>query len=197
MLAKVWNFLISLLQHIEIGWVGGWWFTAIFGLANLFLIMIYGRTFAKRLFLFPKFQSIKERIISLSSVFLFARGLMIYTIFVPFKAGGVLFYIGTSVFVLGLIAHIMAMINFATTPPDKPVVKGVYQYSRHPMQILGIIMWFGVGLATVSWIIILACIIQIFLCRPFLIAQERACIESYGEGYGKYVINVSRYFPGI
>jgi protein-S-isoprenylcysteine O-methyltransferase Ste14 len=197
MFEKAWGFALSLLQHIEIGWAGGWWFTATFGLVSIILIMIYGRAFAKRLFSFPKFQSLKERIISMASVFLFARGLMIYTVFVPFQVGGALFYIGTTVFVLGLIAHISAMINFATTPPDKPVVKGIYQYSRHPMQILGIFMWLGVGLATASLVILLACIIQIFLCRPFLIAQERACTKSYGEEYGKYMMKVFRYFPGI
>jgi protein-S-isoprenylcysteine O-methyltransferase Ste14 len=197
MFGKTCDFILSLLQYIDIGWYNGWWFTAIFGLANLFLIMIYGRAFAKRLFSFPKFQSLKERIISLSSVFLFARGLMVYTIFVPFKLGGVLFYIGTGIFILGLATHIMAMINFATTPPDKPVVKGIYQYSRHPMQILGIIMWVGVGLATISWIILLACVVQIFLCRPFLIAQERECTETYGEEYSKYMDSVSRYFLGF
>lgn len=193
MFSKAWDFLISLLQHIEIGWTSGWWFTATFVLINIILIIIYGRAFTKRLFSFPKFQSLKERIISLASVFLFARGLMVYTIFVPFKVGG-LFYIGISIFALGLIAHIMAMINFATTPPDKPVVKGIYQYSRHPMQLLGIIMWLGVGLATTSWVILLACAIQVFLCRSFLIAQERMCVEFYGEEYSKYMATVPRYF---
>ena len=122
---------------------------------------------------------------------------MVYTVFVPFKGGGAWFYGGITIFVLGLIAHPYAMINFATTPPDKSIVKGVYQYSRHPMQILGIVMWLGVGMSTGSWVIILACAIQIFLCRRFLIAQERSCLESYGEEYSRYMVKVSRYFIAL
>jgi protein-S-isoprenylcysteine O-methyltransferase Ste14 len=190
---KAWGFVLSLLQHIEIGWAGGWWFTGAFGLMNIILIMIYGRAFTKRLFSFPKFQSLKEKIISLASVFLFTRALLVYTVFVPIRVGGVLFYMGITVFVLGLIVHANAMISFATTRPDKPVVKGAYQYTRHPMQIMGIVMWLGVGMSTGSWIILLACVMQIFLCRRFLIAQERSCLESYGEEYSKYMANVPQY----
>lgn len=62
------------------------------------------------------------------------------------------------------------------------------------MQILGIVMWFGVGMSTGSWIILLACVIQIFLCRSFLIAQKRSCLESYGEEYRNYMARVPRYF---
>jgi protein-S-isoprenylcysteine O-methyltransferase Ste14 len=194
MFEKGWDILISLVQHLEVGWSTGWWFTAAFGLVNLILIIRYGKAFAKHLFAFPKFQSLTERIISLASVFLFARALMVYTVFVPIKEYGVRFYGGIIVFIIGLGVHTYAMINFATTSPDKPVVKGSYQYSRHPMQIMGIVMWFGVGMATGSWIIILACVIQVFLCRSFLIAQERSCLESYEEEYREYMTKVPRYF---
>ena len=194
MAAKIWDSVLSLLQQLDLGWSTGWWFTVAFGLINLIIIIKYGRKFTKRLLAFPKFQSLMERISSMTSIFLFARALMVYTVFVPIKVGGVLFYMGITVFVLGLIAHTNAMISFATTRPDKPVVKGVYQYTRHPMQIMGIVMWLGVGMATGSWIILLACVIQIFLCRSFLIAQERSCLESYGDEYLKYMTNVPRYF---
>ena len=194
MSVKLWDSLLSLLRQLEIGWSTGWWFTAAFGLVNIVLIIKYGRAFTKRLVAFPKFQSLHERIISMASVFLFARAIMVYTVFVPIKGGVAFFYVGITVFVLGLLVYTYAVIKFATTPPDKPVVKGVYQYSRHPMQIMGIIMWLGVGILTGSWIITLACVIQIFLCRSFLIAQERSCLESYGGEYSRYMAKVPRYF---
>ena len=193
MFEKGWDILMSLVRHLDIGWSTGWWFTAAFGLVNIILIIWYGKRFARHLFAFPKFQSLRERIISMASVFLFARALMAYTVFFPIKAYGIGFYFGLAIFLFGLIAHTYAMINFATTPQDKPVVKGIYQYSRHPMQIMGIVMWLGVGISTGSWIIILACAIQVFLCRSFLIVQERSCLESYGDEYHKYMTKAPRY----
>ena len=123
MSVKLWDSLLSLLRQLEIGWSTGWWFTAAFGLVNIVLIIKYGRAFTKRLVAFPKFQSLHERIISMASVFLFARAIMVYTVFVPIKGGGASFYGGITVFVLGLIVYTYAVINFATTPPDKPVDK--------------------------------------------------------------------------
>jgi len=77
----------------------------------------------------------------MSSVLIFTRALMVYTVFVPIRGDGVWLYAGITVFVLGSIAHTSALINFATTSPDKPVVKGIYQYSRYPMLIMGILSY--------------------------------------------------------
>ena len=85
MFEKGWDIFISLVQHLEVGWSTGWWFTAAFGLVNLVLILGYGKAFAKHLFALPKFQSLAERAISLASVFLFASALRVYTVFVPIR----------------------------------------------------------------------------------------------------------------
>jgi protein-S-isoprenylcysteine O-methyltransferase Ste14 len=155
----------------------------------------YGpRIFGKRLIHMPPFVSRKEKVLSLASMFLFARGMMVYSIFVTLKWTMVWFYIGTAIYLLGLIMHTVAMINFAHTSPDHPVVKGVYRLSRHPMQLVSIAMWMGVGIATASWVILAACGVQLFLSRPFLIAQERYCLDRYGDLYREYMRRTPRYF---
>jgi protein-S-isoprenylcysteine O-methyltransferase Ste14 len=135
-----------------------------------------------------------EKILSLTSVFLFGRGLMVYSIFVTIKWDSAWFYIGTALFLAGLAVYTRALVNFATTPSDRLVVKGVYRFSRHPIQLLGIVMWIGVGIAATSWVILLVCVIQFFLSRPFLIAQERFCLDTYGESYKEYMQKTPRYF---
>jgi hypothetical protein len=83
MLAELRNFLMSLPGQLELGWSTGWWFTAAFGLVNVVIILRYGKKFARRLVAFPKFKSFYEKAISMASVFLFTRAIMVYTIFVP------------------------------------------------------------------------------------------------------------------
>ena len=154
----------------------------------------YGpRIFGKRLIRLPPFASRKERILSMGSMLLFARGMMIYSVFVTLKWATAWFYVGTAVFLLGLIIHTMAMVNFAKTPLDRPVVNGVYRLSRHPMQLVSIVMWIGVGVATASWVILVACVVQLFLSRPLLLAQERYCLDTYGESYREYMRRTLRY----
>jgi protein-S-isoprenylcysteine O-methyltransferase Ste14 len=55
-------------------------------------------------------------------------------------------------------------------------------------------MWISVGIATTSWAILLVCVIQLFLSRPFLIAQERFCLDTYGESYREYMQRTQGYF---
>jgi len=55
-------------------------------------------------------------------------------------------------------------------------------------------MWIGIGIATMSCVILLACAIQLFLSRPFLIAQEQFCLSLYGESYKEYIQKTPRYF---
>jgi protein-S-isoprenylcysteine O-methyltransferase Ste14 len=185
---------MSLLPEFQIGWLNGWWYPAVFGLVNLGLIVAYGpRTFGKRLVRLPPFASPFEKILSLAAVFLFGRGLMIYSIFVTMKWNTVWFYLGTALFLSGLPVYARAIVNFATTPLDRPVVKGVYRFSRHPIQLFSIVMWIGVGIATTSWLILLVCGIQFFLSRPFILAQERFCLDTYGELYKEYMQRTPRY----
>ena len=154
----------------------------------------YGpRIFGKRLIRMPPFASRKEKILSMASMLLFARRMMIYSIFITLKWTTVWFYLGSAIFLLGLIVHTTAMVNFAAIPPDRPVIQGVYRFSRHPMQLVSIIMWIGVGLATMSWVILVVCGLQLFLNRPFLKAQERYCLETYGEAYKEYMSRTPRY----
>jgi protein-S-isoprenylcysteine O-methyltransferase Ste14 len=142
----------------------------------------------------PPFSSRIEKILSLASVFLFGRGMIIYSLFVTIKLTTLWFYLGTAIFLAGLIVYTQALVNFASAPSDRRAVKGAYRYSRHPIQLLGIVMWIGVGIATTSWVILLACGIQLFLSRPFLIAQERYCLDTYGESYKEYMLKTPRYF---
>ena len=55
---------------------------------------------------------------------------VIHGVFLPLKLWTAWFY-GFSVYLLGVIFLIMAVLNVATTPVDSPVTKGVYHISRH------------------------------------------------------------------
>jgi protein-S-isoprenylcysteine O-methyltransferase Ste14 len=75
-----------------------------------------------------------------------------YSVVLPFKLGSPWFYIGLSVFIIGLIVMITATINFMATPVESLITKGVYQISRHPMYLATFIICFGTGIAAASWL---------------------------------------------
>jgi len=188
---------MQLMPELEFGWRCAWWYIAVFVLVNLAFMFRYGFwRLGKRLVALPRFVSWWERILSLASVSLFGRMMMLYSIFVTLKIDTVWFYLGTFLFLAGLVLYTIVLSNFATTPVDQPVVKGAYRLSRHPMQLTALLMCLGIALATLSWLIGLACLFQILLMPVFLKAQERACLEAYGDSYRAYQARTPRYFPG-
>lgn len=184
---------MSLLSELSIGWEYAWWFPATYALITILMVAMYGRDFAKRFLRFPGSKSIKQKIPIMLSATLFGRALMIYSIFVPLQLNTKWFWIGVLIFIIGAILTAIAMINFATTPHDQPVTKGMYRISRNPIQVLAMIMWIGVGIATTSWIIVAACILLGIVYYPSFLAQERSCLEIYGDVYQEYMKSTPRY----
>jgi protein-S-isoprenylcysteine O-methyltransferase Ste14 len=188
---------MQIIPELEFGWRCAWWYIAAFVLVNLAFMLRYGfLRLGRRLTALPRFASWGERILSLASVSLFGRVMMLYAIFVTLKIDTAWFYLGTFLFAGGLAVYTIALANFSTTPPDQPVVKGAYRFSRHPMQLSAVVMCLGIALATLSWLIALACLLQILLMPVFLKAQERACLEVYGDTYRAYRARTPRYLPG-
>ena len=184
---------MAFVEYLQIGWIGGWWFTAAFGLGNIYFLLRYPRHNSKRLFKLPPFNSKLEKVISIVSIVLFMRGMMIYTIFVDLEIGTLRFYSGLSIYLIGSVFYLNAMKVYAETPDNEPVTTGAYRFSRHPMQVFSLIMWLGVGIATRNWIILLICLIQPFLSIWFLRSQERFCLEKYGQRYQEYLQKTPRY----
>ena len=58
---------------------------------------------------------------------------VIYSVFLPLKLGTIWFYVGLSITLIGLVALGYVLMNWANTPAGKPVTRGLYRYSRHPL----------------------------------------------------------------
>jgi protein-S-isoprenylcysteine O-methyltransferase Ste14 len=111
----------------------------------------------------------------------------LYTIFLPLKLGTAWFYTGLIIFLLALLMTIMAGLNFITTPPGRPVTKGLYRYSRHPMYLSQYLALVGIGIAAASWIILLVSIVFMILVKIYTDYEEQYCKERYGDSYKKYL----------
>ena len=177
---------------LGIGWEYAWWFPAIYILITIMIMIIYGMGFTKRFFRLPG-AKFKGKIPTIFSSTLFSRGIMAYAVFVPLQTSTIWFWIGVSIFGISTILSAIAMINFAKTPHDQPVTKGIYLFSRNPVQVLAIIMLIGVGLATVSWIIIAASLLLVVISYPTFLVQERSCLEMYGRAYNEYMSRTPRW----
>jgi len=119
---------------------------------------------------------------------------VIYSIFLPLRVGSVWFYVGLPISIIGLIAYTAVIVSFVTTPIDsKPITKGLYRYSRHPMYITQLVMFIGVGIASASWVFLLFSIIYTILSFVYAISEERFLLEKYGDAYRAYINRTPRW----
>ena len=120
-------------------------------------------------------------------------GSFFYSIFMPLKLGTIWFYIGLIVYVVGLALIAITMINFATTPMNKPVTKGVYRYSRNPMFIGWFLLYFGIAIASVSWVYVLITVFFIFNSAYLSPYEEAITLRHYGKDYEEYMKRTPRW----
>lgn len=117
----------------------------------------------------------------------------LYAIFLPFKLGTIWFYIGIFIFLLSVTSLIAASGGFITTPTDKPVTKGIYKYSRHPLYFSCLLVLIAIGIASASWIILLAATLFFILVNIISSSEEQYCKEKYGDTYINYLNKVPKW----
>ncbi len=92
-----------------------------------------------------------------------------------------------------MFSSVYAMWTFSQAELSKPVTKGIYRISRHPMQVMAIVMWIGIGLASGVWLLVIFAFLLGVLSYPSFKAQERFCVNKYGEEYLEYIKKTPRY----
>ncbi|MBN2396464.1 MAG: isoprenylcysteine carboxylmethyltransferase family protein [Candidatus Atribacteria bacterium] len=119
--------------------------------------------------------------------------MFLYSIFLPLKLGTSWFYIGLPICLIGLILFTISFFNFTTTPLGEPLNQGLYRYSRHPVYITQTLLFIGVGIASASWIFLLFTVLRTIASFKLMPAEERFCLEKYGDAYREYMNKTTRW----
>ena len=183
---------MPIVPEFQIGLWDGWWFSLVYLAVNFGLMALIPREATRRLLTWPEMNKTEQVIARIENVLYY--GIMVYAVFVPLKLRTAWFPIGLAVFVLGVIGYVVATANFASAPPDQPAIKGLYRISRNPIHVTSFVAWLGAGIATASWVIIVANVVLNLLMHNTTLAEERTCLAKYGETYESYIKRVPRYF---
>ena len=186
---------MSLIPAFEIGVWNAWILQAFFILVMYvqeFLMGKEAKEKTKRASQPVPFSKIKKRL-ALSTHAVIMPIAAIYSIFLPLKIGTAWLYVGLIIYVLALVVTVMVSINFAATPVDKPVTRGVYRISRHPIYLSGFLLYVGMGIACASWVMLLLAVAWIVLWCIVVPAEERFLLEKYGDAYREYIDKTPRW----
>ena len=116
-----------------------------------------------------------------------------YSIFLPLKLNTIWFIIGLLVYLLFTCFLILGIINFASTPTDKLVIKGAYSISRNPSYVSDVFIKMSIGIASLSWLFLLIAIADFVLLRTIISAEEQFLLENYGSDYKDYLNRTPRW----
>lgn len=183
---------MSLIPAFKIGIWNAWVFMCVFLLQMLAIMVVDKRVWERSHIPIEARQNKLERYIGIigNYIWLLALG---YSVFLPLQLGTIWFYIGLSVFIIGLTLMAIATFNFMTTPADQLITKGAYNFSRHPMYLSTFFICLGSGIATVSWLFIFFSIIMALCFYQEALIEERYCLNRYDNAYQEYMNRTSRW----
>ena len=110
----------------------------------------------------------------------------VYAVFLPLQRATVWLYSGLIVCLFGMVFTSVAIFNFATSPKEQVIVKGLYHFTRNPTYVGMILMQVGLGIACSSWLFLLLTVAMMILLNANLSAEERYCLYRFGNDYLKY-----------
>lgn len=182
---------MELFPKLELGWLNGWILLVIYGVVFGGVVRSFPKDVIARLYdrsgwtPAQKTWTMIGKLLSLASFILF--------VFTPLKVGEMVFVVGITLFSLGLIGVVVALLNFRDTPPNQPATKGLYRVSRNPQWVMLVLVFLGAFIAAGSGIALILLVMAV-LCYHFrLLAEERSCLALYGESYRRYMEQVPRY----
>lgn len=173
------------------GWLNGWLllsaFYALFGV----LILTFPKEVVKRLYDRTGWGTQVRVISGVAKAIAFVLfGLIFLT---PLQVDKSTFLVGMIVYLLGFGLMVVSLIHYGNTPLDEPVVEGAYRVSRNPQWVSVVMVMLGIALAIGSGIALSLSILLAVLGHFRILAEERACLDQYGEEYRAYMEKVPRY----
>jgi protein-S-isoprenylcysteine O-methyltransferase Ste14 len=118
---------------------------------------------------------------------------LLYSLFLPLRLGTSWFYVGLTVFLVGLAVMAAATWDFITAPQDEPITKGAYSFSRHPMYLATLLICVGAAIAGASWLFIVLSAVMAVCFRTEAMVEEAYCLRMYGAAYREYIDRTPRW----
>ncbi len=183
---------MELTPEFNLGLLNGWlllvFFYTVFGI----LLLSFPKSVVARLYDRSAWSKRQKTLSAIGKLFIFSWFALV--ILTPLNIGHVVFVLGGAIYLLGLFGFVLSLLNFKDTPLDQPVTKGLYRISRNPQQVSILLSYLGISIAIGSWVAVMLITIGAFMSHIRVIAEERSCLQQYGDSYRQYLEQVPRYF---
>jgi protein-S-isoprenylcysteine O-methyltransferase Ste14 len=75
------------------------------------------------------------------------------------------------------------------------VTTGIYRYIRHPLYTTGFLLFFGLGLFSALWPVLLLSLVVLITLSVRTVKEEERLIAEFGDRYRTYMANTGKFIP--
>lgn len=120
--------------------------------------------------------------------------LLIVPLFLKIQIDARYTYIAFLTYFIGIILLLISTIDFSKPNSTELKITGLYRFSRNPMYMGYFMYFFGCTIITKSLVLFIVLIVFQVSSHWLIIAEEKWCIEYFGDPYEEYRKKVRRYF---
>lgn len=120
-------------------------------------------------------------------------GMIIYPFFITAKTDTAWFWAGLGVYITGAALYIKAIVDYAKPKKSGINTGGLYRFSRNPMYAAYFIYFAGCAAMAQSALLLAILIVFQISTHVMVLAEERWCLEKFGDEYREYMKSVRRY----
>lgn len=182
---------MALFPEFRADWLNGWILLVVYGVVFGVVVRSFPQDVIERLYDKSNWTRQQHRLTTVGKVV--ASILFALLAFSPLRIGHPVFVVGSALFALGMAGLVIALFNFRNAPPGRPATSGLYRSSRNPQWLMLVLVFAGACLAVGSWAALLLFALAALLYHVRILAEERSCLELYGEAYADYLARVPRY----
>ena len=183
---------MDFVPELKIGLWNGWILSVVFLIANYSIMFSAPKENVKEMMNEVKNLKGKDKLINFFSMIMYL-GVVVCSIFMPLKLKTAWFYTGLALFVFGM-GFTIPEIQLFYRKPGQITSRGLFRISRNPIYVLVDIAYIGIGIATASWVFLVLVVFYMISIHLVIVAEERICLEKYGDSYREYMEKTPRYF---
>ena len=185
---------VQTFPDFRLGVLNGWLPLILYPVGLLLALVFFSRQARARLFEDPKYRmpASIQFVRFLGQVAMLAYiGMMVFT---PLRHDTLTFLVGIQIYATGYGSVMVALYYFKRAPANQAIVAGPYRLTRNPQWVGLLLILAGAALMSGVWLYLGILFVVAIIYHLQILAEEKACLEQYGDGFRAYMAKIPRYF---
>jgi protein-S-isoprenylcysteine O-methyltransferase Ste14 len=174
------------------GFINLWILMVLYSLPILLTIVLHKHVFQPTSSRFSTSRSSREyRLFVVSKIIMLVY--FLYAFMIPIHLDTPIAVTGLIIYVIGFSFYSAAWITVSISGGGKVISNGPFRFSRHPIYVSSAVLFVGAGFVSKSYFFLGLSLVVGFMHMRNAMAEEKICLETFGDEYRKYIARTPRW----